>query len=167
MYDHPDHDPGLLPSPAYFLSHVVYVLCAVPDCSKPSVSKDYPSASSLNMPQSFGTAMGFSLSDTLLASHLTSFSNTATLRNTPGGNISYMAHTPDTHKCWPIRPTLRNELDTFSVHFYVFFGPNISIPPDRTAVFAINLLPVLDSGGVLNMELKLNTVSLIEKKALF
>ncbi|XP_046871899.1 transmembrane protein 8B [Hypomesus transpacificus] len=132
----------------------------VTDCSKPSVSKDYPSASSLNMPQSFGTAMGFSLSDTLLASHLPSFSNTATLRNTPGGNISYMAHTPDTHKCWPIRPTLRNELDTFSVHFYVFFGPNISIPPDRTAVFAINLLPVLDSGGVLNMELKLNTSSL-------
>uniref|UniRef100_A0A665VTM5 Si:dkey-84j12.1 n=1 Tax=Echeneis naucrates TaxID=173247 RepID=A0A665VTM5_ECHNA len=76
----------------------------------------------MNMPQSFGTAMGFSLSET----------------------------------CWPIRPTLRNELDTFSVHFYVFFGPNISIPPDRAAVFAINLMPVLDSGGVLNMELKLN-----------
>uniref|UniRef100_A0A3P9I8N7 Si:dkey-84j12.1 n=1 Tax=Oryzias latipes TaxID=8090 RepID=A0A3P9I8N7_ORYLA len=62
----------------------------------------------------------------------------------------------DTNKCWPIRPTLRNELDTFSVHFYIFFGPNISIPPDRAAVFAINLMPVLDSGGVLNMELKLN-----------
>uniref|UniRef100_A0A3B3C3G6 Si:dkey-84j12.1 n=1 Tax=Oryzias melastigma TaxID=30732 RepID=A0A3B3C3G6_ORYME len=85
----------------------------------------------MNMPQSFGTAMGFSL-------------------------IIYLAPTADTNKCWPIRPTLRNELDTFSVHFYIFFGPNISIPPDRAAVFAINLMPVLDSGGVLNMELKLN-----------
>lgn len=45
------------------------------------------------------------------------------------------------------------------MHFYIFFGPNISIPPDRAAVFAINLMPVLDSGGVLNMELKLNVVS--------
>uniref|UniRef100_A0A7N8X146 Transmembrane protein 8B n=1 Tax=Mastacembelus armatus TaxID=205130 RepID=A0A7N8X146_9TELE len=84
----------------------------------------------MNMPQSFGTAMGFSLSEAL-------------------------------SMCWPIRPTLRNELDTFSVHFYVFFGPNISIPPDRAAVFAINLMPVLDSGGVLNMELKLNLVSFV------
>uniref|UniRef100_A0A4W4EEL8 EGF-like domain-containing protein n=1 Tax=Electrophorus electricus TaxID=8005 RepID=A0A4W4EEL8_ELEEL len=88
----------------------------------------------MNMPQSFGIAMGFSL-------------------------IIYLAPTADTNKCWPIRPTLRNELDTFSVHFYIFFGPNISIPPDRAAVFAINLMPVLDSGGVLNMELKLNVSS--------
>uniref|UniRef100_A0A8C5SNS4 Transmembrane protein 8B n=1 Tax=Laticauda laticaudata TaxID=8630 RepID=A0A8C5SNS4_LATLA len=62
--------------------------------------------------------------------------------------------------CGPIRPTLRNELDTFSVHFYIFFGPNVSVPPDRPAVFAINLLPVLDSGGILNLELKLNVTSL-------
>uniref|UniRef100_A0A8C8DIX9 Si:dkey-84j12.1 n=1 Tax=Oryzias sinensis TaxID=183150 RepID=A0A8C8DIX9_9TELE len=104
----------------------------VTDCSRPSLSKDRAQpSSSMNMPQSFGTAMGFSL-------------------------IIYLAPTADTNKCWPIRPTLRNELDTFSVHFYIFFGPNISIPPDRAAVFAINLMPVLDSGGVLNMELKLN-----------
>uniref|UniRef100_A0A673XG44 Transmembrane protein 8B n=1 Tax=Salmo trutta TaxID=8032 RepID=A0A673XG44_SALTR len=83
-------------------------------------------SSNLNLPQSFGSAMGFSLSET----------------------------------CWPIRPTLRNELDTFSVHFYIFFGPNISVPPDKAAVFSINLMPVLDSGGVLNMELKLNLSSL-------
>uniref|UniRef100_A0A672ZDK3 Transmembrane protein 8B n=1 Tax=Sphaeramia orbicularis TaxID=375764 RepID=A0A672ZDK3_9TELE len=92
----------------------------------------------MNMPQSFGTAMGFSLSETLSVAAL------------PGLSPN----------CWPIRPTLRNELDTFSVHFYVFFGPNISIPPDRAAVFAINLMPVLDSGGVLNMELKLNMSTL-------
>ncbi|XP_009982729.1 PREDICTED: transmembrane protein 8B, partial [Tauraco erythrolophus] len=55
---------------------------------------------------------------------------------------------------------LRNELDTFSVHFYIFFGPNVSVPPDRPAVFVINLLPVLDSGGVLNLELRLNVSSL-------
>lgn len=79
--------------------------------------------------------------------------------HTSEDSIIYLAPTAGTNKCWPIRPTLRNELDTFSVHFYVFFGPNISIPPDRAAVFAINLMPVLDSGGVLNMELKLNMVS--------
>ncbi|XP_077202769.1 transmembrane protein 8B isoform X2 [Paroedura picta] len=62
--------------------------------------------------------------------------------------------------CWPIRPTLRNELDTFSVHFYIFFGPNVSVPPDRPATFAITLLPVLDSGSALNLELRLNVSSL-------
>uniref|UniRef100_H2L844 Transmembrane protein 8B n=1 Tax=Oryzias latipes TaxID=8090 RepID=H2L844_ORYLA len=74
----------------------------------------------------------------------------------PGMSLGPPRETQPRSKCWPIRPTLRNELDTFSVHFYIFFGPNISIPPDRAAVFAINLMPVLDSGGVLNMELKLN-----------
>ncbi|XP_054219068.1 transmembrane protein 8B isoform X7 [Homo sapiens] len=58
--------------------------------------------------------------------------------------------------CWPVRPTLRNELDTFSVHFYIFFGPSVALPPERPAVFAMRLLPVLDSGGVLSLELQLN-----------
>lgn len=57
-----------------------------------------------------------------------------------------------------MRPTLRNELDTFSVHFYIFFGPSVALPPERPAVFALRLLPVLDSGGVLSLELQLNTV---------
>lgn len=117
----------------------------------------------MNMPQSFGTAMGFSLSETLPAAGLPNLpqnnSDQGTLL-TSEDSITYLAPTADTNKCWPIRPTLRNELDTFSVHFYIFFGPNISIPPDRAAIFAINLMPVLDSGGVLNMELKLNVVSL-------
>lgn len=113
----------------------------------------------MNMPQSFGTAMGFSLSETLLMAALPSLSPNNSHLHTSEDSIIYLAPTADANKCWPIRPTLRNELDTFSVHFYVFFGPNISIPPDRAAVFAINLMPVLDSGGVLNMELKLNTVS--------
>ncbi|TNN22362.1 Transmembrane protein 8B [Liparis tanakae] len=114
----------------------------------------------MNMPQSFGTAMGFSLAETLSVASLPSLSQNASssLRASEGG-VVYLAPAADANKCWPIRPTLRNELDTFSVHFYVFFGPNISIPPDRAAVFAINLMPVLDSGGVLNMELKLNMVS--------
>lgn len=60
--------------------------------------------------------------------------------------------------CWPVRPTLRNELDTFSVHFYIFFGPSVALPPERPAVFALRLLPVLDSGGVLSLELQLNVV---------
>lgn len=103
--------------------------------------------------------MAFSLSDTLAAAALpASFRNESHLRASEEG-VVYLAPAIDANKCWPIRPTLRNELDTFSVHFYVFFGPNISVPPDRAAVFAINLMPVLDSGGVLNMELKFNTVS--------
>lgn len=135
------------------------------DCSKSNQSKEpaQPS-SSMNMPQSFGAAMGFSLADTLSAPALAgSFRNDSRASE---DNAVYIAPAVDTNKCWPIRPTLRNELDTFSVHFYVFFGPNISIPPDRAAVFAINLMPVLDSGGVLNMELKLNVVSKHEEPAL-
>jgi len=104
--------------------------------------------------------MGFSLSDTLFMAALPGLSQNASHLHTSEDSIIYLAPKADINKCWPIRPTLRNELDTFSVHFYVFFGPNISIPPDRAAVFAINLMPVLDSGGVLNMELKLNMVSL-------
>ncbi|KAG7250791.1 hypothetical protein CRUP_006471, partial [Coryphaenoides rupestris] len=121
------------------------------------------------MPQSFGMAMGFSLSETMPVADLPSLSggggNASRLRVEAAeaeaaaaeeARVVYLAPNADPDKCWPIRPTLRNELDTFSVHFYVFFGPNISVPPERAAVFAINLMPVLDSGGVLNMELKLN-----------
>lgn len=131
------------------------------DCSKSNLSKDRaPPGSSMNMPQSFGVAMGFSLSETLSVATLPSLvPNVSHLHSSSDDSVVYLAPTADANRCWPIRPTLRNELDTFSVHFYVFFGPNISIPPDRAAVFAINLMPVLDSGGVLNMELKLNMVS--------
>lgn len=130
------------------------------DCSKSNLSKDQLQPSSyLNMPQSFGTAMGFSLPDMLSVAALPGPAQNPSHLHTSEDSVVYLAPTADTNRCWPIRPTLRNELDTFSVHFYVFFGPNISIPPDRAAVFAINLMPVLDSGGVLNMELKLNMVS--------
>ncbi|XP_051972132.1 transmembrane protein 8B-like isoform X3 [Xyrauchen texanus] len=114
----------------------------------------------MNIPQSFGTAMGFSLPETLPAASLPNLSQNSSNLLSAEDSITYLAPTADANKCWPIRPTLRNELDTFSVHFYIFFGPNISIPPDRAAIFAINLMPVLDSGGVLNMELKLNVSSM-------
>ncbi|KAI5613134.1 transmembrane protein 8B isoform X1, partial [Silurus asotus] len=137
-----------------------YTLLTVTNCSKPSITKG---SSAMNMPQSFGTAMGFSLSETLPAASLPNLARNGSEQSPllkAENSIIYLAPIADTNKCWPIRPTLRNELDTFSVHFYIFFGPNISIPPDRAAVFAINLMPVLDSGGVLNMELKLNVTSL-------
>ncbi|KAG9354267.1 hypothetical protein JZ751_012391 [Albula glossodonta] len=114
------------------------------------------------MPQSYGTAMSASLSETLPAASLPSLSWNGSEQNPfllSGDSIAYLAPASDDNKCWPIRPTLRNELDTFSVHFYIFFGPNISVPPDKATVFAINLMPVLDSGGVLNMELRLNMSS--------
>ncbi|XP_064152658.1 transmembrane protein 8B [Anguilla rostrata] len=134
----------------------------VKDCSKPSVSKGTSPGSALNMPQSFGAAMPFSLTEALPAAGLPSLSQNGSERGPallPEDTITYLAPDADANKCWPIRPTLRNELDTFSVHFYIFFGPNISVPPDRAAIFAINLMPVLDSGGVLNLELKLNVSS--------
>ncbi|KAJ3603728.1 hypothetical protein NHX12_028469 [Muraenolepis orangiensis] len=131
----------------------------VTDCSRPNLPRDQaPPSSALNMPQSFGMAMGFSLSETLPVADLPALSRNGSRPREDAEYPAVAQLTPrsDPDKCWPIRPTLRNELDTFSVHFYVFFGPNISVPPDRAAVFAINLMPVLDSGGVLNMEIKLN-----------
>lgn len=134
------------------------------DCSKSDQSKDQlPPGSSMNMPQSFGAAMGFSLTETLSVAALPSPVHNDSHLRASEDSVVYLAPASDANRCWPIRPTLRNELDTFSVHFYVFFGPNISIPPNRAAVFAINLMPVLDSGGVLNMELKLNMVSRVSQ----
>ncbi|XP_041084900.1 transmembrane protein 8B-like [Polyodon spathula] len=132
----------------------------VKDCSKPRSSSPN---SALNMPQSFGSPIGLSLTDSLPAAGL------PPMMQNISGNSPFVNEETDAHllpssivnTCWPIRPTLRNELDTFSVHFYIFFGPNISIPPNRAAVFAINLMPVLDSGGVLNLELKLNVSSVM------
>jgi len=102
----------------------------------------------MNMPHSFGSAGGLALGDSPPPA-----SPNGTKHPVPVPTAS-----PAGERCWPVRPTLRNELDTFSVHFYIFFGPNVSVPPDRPAVFVINLLPVLDSGGVLNLELRLNVV---------
>uniref|UniRef100_A0A452TNL1 EGF-like domain-containing protein n=1 Tax=Ursus maritimus TaxID=29073 RepID=A0A452TNL1_URSMA len=77
-----------------------------------------------------------------------------------GTSVEGPGPTSPPEHCWPVRPTLRNELDTFSVHFYIFFGPSVALPPERPAVFALRLLPVLDSGGVLSLELQLNVSSL-------
>lgn len=138
----------------------MFLLLLSSDCSKSDQSKEQlPPGSSMNMPQSFGAAMGFALTDTLSVAALPGPAHNDSRLRSSEDSVVYLAPASDASRCWPIRPTLRNELDTFSVHFYVFFGPNISVPPDRAAVFAINLMPVLDSGGVLNMELKLNMVS--------
>lgn len=124
------------------------------DCSRTGLTRTpFPlPGSSLNMPHSFGATGGLALTDSLPPSAPTS--------SEPPGPPPLSTPPPGASElCWPTRPTLRNELDTFSVHFYIFFGPNVSVPPDRPAVFAIQLLPVLDSGGVLNLELRLNVVS--------
>lgn len=102
----------------------------------------------MNMPHSFGSVGGLALGD----------SPPPVSPNGTKHPVPISIASPAGERCWPVRPTLRNELDTFSVHFYIFFGPNVSVPPDRPAVFVINLLPVLDSGGVLNLELRLNVV---------
>ncbi|XP_067838172.1 transmembrane protein 8B [Heptranchias perlo] len=146
----------------------------VRDCSKPDASKSVsgPIASTLNMPQSFGSPGSPSILDNLpVAGSAPRPLNESEEEEEEGEGERGSAEHPSAEgagqragvavgdRCWPVRPTLRNELDTFSVHFYIFFGPNVSVPPEKPAVFVINLVPVLDSGGVLNMELKFNTSS--------
>ncbi|XP_061463324.1 transmembrane protein 8B [Rhineura floridana] len=124
------------------------------DCSRTGLARSLfqMPGSNLNMPHSFGSPGGLASADVPLPSLPNGTQHLAPSAPTPTPAAS--------ERCWPIRPTLRNELDTFSVHFYIFFGPNVSVPPSRPAIFAIHLLPVLDSGGALNLELKLNVSSL-------
>ncbi|XP_045325287.1 transmembrane protein 8B isoform X3 [Leopardus geoffroyi] len=120
-----------------------FQLCVrLQECPQPSLSRVLVPGAAMNMPQSLGNQPLPPEPPSLGAS--------------PEG---LGATSPPEH-CWPVRPTLRNELDTFSVHFYIFFGPSVALPPERPAVFALRLLPVLDSGGVLSLELQLNVSSL-------
>ncbi|XP_051043632.1 transmembrane protein 8B isoform X2 [Phodopus roborovskii] len=120
-----------------------FQLCVrLQECPQPSLSRALVPGAAMNMPQSLGNQP--------LPPEPPSL-------GTPIEGSG--AIVPPEH-CWPVRPTLRNELDTFSVHFYIFFGPSVALPPERPAVFALRLLPVLDSGGVLSLELQLNVSSL-------
>ncbi|XP_012380144.1 transmembrane protein 8B isoform X3 [Dasypus novemcinctus] len=120
-----------------------FQLCVrLQECPQPSLSRALVPAAAMNMPQSLG--------------------NQPLLPESPslGAPVERLGATSPPEHCWPVRPTLRNELDTFSVHFYIFFGPSVALPPERPAVFALRLLPVLDSGGVFSLELQLNVSSL-------
>ncbi|KAM6170070.1 transmembrane protein 8B [Rhynchocyon petersi] len=120
-----------------------FQLCVrLQECPQPSLSRALVPGAAMNMPQSLGTQP--------LPPEPPS----------PGVPVEGPGATSPPEHCWPVRPTLRNELDTFSVHFYIFFGPSVALPPERPAVFALRLLPVLDSGGVLSLELQLNVSSL-------
>ncbi|XP_060234630.1 transmembrane protein 8B isoform X7 [Meriones unguiculatus] len=111
-------------------------------CPQPSLSRALVPGAAMNMPQSLGSQPLPPESPP------------------PGSPVEGSGAALPPEHCWPVRPTLRNELDTFSVHFYIFFGPSVALPPERPAVFALRLLPVLDSGGVLSLELQLNVSSL-------
>lgn len=122
---------------------ISFQLCVrLQECPQPSLSRALVPGAAMNMPQSLGTQP--------LPPEPPSL----------GTPIEGSGAIAPTEHCWPVRPTLRNELDTFSVHFYIFFGPSVALPPERPAVFALRLLPVLDSGGVLSLELQLNASSL-------
>lgn len=114
------------------------------ECPQPSLSRALVPGAAMNMPQSLG--------------------NQPLPPEPPslGTSVEVPGVTSPPEHCWPVRPTLRNELDTFSVHFYIFFGPSVALPPERPAVFALRLLPVLDSGGVLSLELQLNAVLFVD-----
>ncbi|XP_066223792.1 transmembrane protein 8B isoform X1 [Saccopteryx leptura] len=121
-----------------------FQLCVrLQECPKPSLSRALVPGAAMNMPQSLGN-------------------QPLPLEPPPslGAPVEGPGITSPPEHCWPVRPTLRNELDTFSVHFYIFFGPSVTLPPERPAVFGLRLLPVLDSGGVLSLELHLNASSL-------
>ncbi|XP_032979102.1 transmembrane protein 8B isoform X4 [Rhinolophus ferrumequinum] len=120
-----------------------FQLCVrLQECPQPSLSRALVPGAAMNMPLSLG--------------------NQPLPPEPPslGAPVEGPGATSPPEHCWPVRPTLRNELDTFSVHFYIFFGPSVALPPERPAVFALRLLPVLDSGGVLSLELHLNVSSL-------
>ncbi|XP_046501908.1 transmembrane protein 8B isoform X1 [Equus quagga] len=120
-----------------------FQLCVrLQECPQPSLSRALVPGAAMNMPQSLGNQP--------LPPEPPSF----------GATVEGAGATSLPEHCWPVRPTLRNELDAFSVHFYIFFGPSVALPPERPAVFALRLLPVLDSGGVLSLELQLNASSL-------
>ncbi|XP_005401048.1 PREDICTED: transmembrane protein 8B isoform X5 [Chinchilla lanigera] len=120
-----------------------FQLCVrLQECPQPSLSRALVPGAAMNMPQSLGNQP--------LPPEAPSL----------GTSVEAPGTTSPPEHCWPVRPTLRNELDTFSVHFYIFFGPSVALPPERPAVFALRLLPVLDSGGVLSLELQLNASSL-------
>nr|XP_020832778.1 transmembrane protein 8B isoform X2 [Phascolarctos cinereus] len=125
-----------------------FQLCVqLQECPQHGLSRALVPGAAMNMPQSLGTQLPPQEIPPLGAPEEGSESTS-----------------PPDH-CWPVRPTLRNELDTFSVHFYIFFGPSVALPPGRPAVFALKLLPVLDSGGVLTLELQLNVSSLRQENA--
>ncbi|XP_028917285.1 transmembrane protein 8B isoform X1 [Ornithorhynchus anatinus] len=111
------------------------------ECSQQGLARALPAGAAMNMPQSAAARL-------------------PPPEPLPSGGPETGSLVRPLDLCWPVRPTLRNELDTFSVHFYIFFGPNVSLPPERPAVFALRLLPVLDSGAVLSLELRLNVSSL-------
>ncbi|XP_060234627.1 transmembrane protein 8B isoform X6 [Meriones unguiculatus] len=120
-----------------------FQLCVrLQECPQPSLSRALVPGAAMNMPQSLGSQPLPPESPP------------------PGSPVEGSGAALPPEHCWPVRPTLRNELDTFSVHFYIFFGPSVALPPERPAVFALRLLPVLDSGGVLSLELQLNVSSL-------
>ncbi|XP_055453546.1 transmembrane protein 8B isoform X2 [Psammomys obesus] len=120
-----------------------FQLCVrLQECPQPSLSRALVPGAAMNMPQSLGNQPLPPESPP------------------PGSPVEGSGAALPPEHCWPVRPTLRNELDTFSVHFYIFFGPSVALPPERPAVFALRLLPVLDSGGVLSLELQLNVSSL-------
>ncbi|XP_060092632.1 transmembrane protein 8B, partial [Heteronotia binoei] len=145
-----EKEPAPAPAPAASLKF--QLLVQLKDCARSGLARSlfHLPGSHLNMPHSFGSPGGAALAAHLPAASPANGSRPAAPSAPP---------TASEH-CWPIRPTLRNELDTFAVHFYIFFGPNVSVPPDRPATFAVSLLPVLDSGGTLNLELRLNVSSL-------
>lgn len=127
---------------AVWTSCLTFGFFSFTECPQPSLSRALVPGAAMNMPQSLG--------------------NQPLPPEPPsqGTPVEGSAATSPPEHCWPVRPTLRNELDTFSVHFYIFFGPSVALPPERPAVFALRLLPVLDSGGVLSLELQLNVVLL-------
>ncbi|XP_061418939.1 transmembrane protein 8B-like [Lethenteron reissneri] len=61
--------------------------------------------------------------------------------------------------CLPVRPTLRNDLNTLSTQFFVFYGPNVTVTSASPVTLSLQLGPLLDGGATLNFEIALNMSS--------
>ena len=73
------------------------------------------------------------------------------------GNISVNLDTLD-NACVHTQPVFKEELDVVSVRFAVINGANVTVSSMAPTLLLLNLNSFTDSGGTLNLDLKLNQV---------
>ncbi|XP_036386889.1 post-GPI attachment to proteins factor 6 [Megalops cyprinoides] len=83
----------------------------------------------------------------------------------PVGNTSALGNSslsPDllSNTCVHNQPVFKEELDVVSVRFAVINGPNITVSSVAPTLLLLNLNSFTDSGGTLNLDLKLNQTNM-------
>ncbi|XP_035261912.1 post-GPI attachment to proteins factor 6 [Anguilla anguilla] len=80
------------------------------------------------------------------------------------GNISLSLDTLD-NACVHTQPVFKEELDVVSVRFAVINGANVTVSSMAPTLLLLNLNSFTDSGGTLNLDLKLNQTNLTNGNA--